>query len=154
MYHIVPAVLSDLYFKLIGSELRLMPMYRKCTKFMNASKYFMRREWIYGNDRMLSVYDRMTLADRQFFPCDVRNFSFRDYCPTYIRGMCKYIGQDDVETNQEVALARLRKMRILHAILLTFYYTFLATVVYIVLNFFGYIDVLRRVSPFEVRVKY
>lgn len=122
-----------------------MPMYRKCTKFMAASRYFMRREWNYNNDRMLSVYDRMSLADREFFPCDVRRFSFRNYCPAYLLGMRKYIGGEDMNVSQEQAKARFWRLKWLHRLVLGVYYAFLATVIYNVLKFFGYIDTVQYV---------
>lgn len=114
----------------------------------------MRHQWSYNNDRMLSVYDRMQLADRKYFPCDVRLFNFRDYSPTYIRGMRKYIGHEDVETNQHLARAKYRKLRILHKLVLVIYYTFLAMMFYFLLKFFGFIGVMERTIPFKLRVDY
>lgn len=125
-------------------------MYRKCTKFMVAIAYFMRHQWNYNNKQMLSVYDRMTSADREYFPCDVRLFNFRDYCPTYIRGMRKFIVKEDVDTDQHLAKLKFRRLQILHKLLLVAYYSFLVAVFYFLLKFFGFIEVL----PFKVQVIY
>lgn len=129
-------------------------MYRKCHKFMTASKYFMQREWTFDNRRMLAIYDRMTPADKAFFPSDVRNFQFNEYCTTYVRGMRKYIGKEDVDSSQHSAQAKLLKLKILHGIVLVFYYTFILLALYFTMKCFGWIDFIKRIIPFKIQVIY
>lgn len=56
LYHIIPSILFDTMFWVWGTKLRLMPMYRKVHKFMQANTYFMSRQWIFDNNVMKSVY--------------------------------------------------------------------------------------------------
>lgn len=121
---------------------------------MTASKYFMQREWTFDNSRMLAIYDRMTPADKAFFPSDVRNFQFNEYCTTYVRGMRKYIGKEDVDSCQHSAQAKLLKLKILHGIVLVFYYTFIVLALYFTMRYFGWIDFIKRIIPFQIQIIY
>lgn len=58
LYHIIPSILFDTAFWVWGTKVRLMPMYRKVQKFMQANTYFMSRQWIFDNNVMKSVYDK------------------------------------------------------------------------------------------------
>lgn len=132
MYHVVPALLFDIVFWVTRSEFRLMPMYRKAQKFMEAQSYFMRREWAFTNEAMKTVYARMSLDDRRFFAGDVRELNFRQYVKVYYLGIRAYVMKETL-VNQRRALMRLYALRALHWVILSLLYAGYALLAYAVL---------------------
>lgn len=144
LYHVVPALLFDIAFWVTRSKFRLMPMYRKAQKFMEAQSYFMRREWAFGNAAMKSVYTRMTMDDRRFFPGDVRDFNFREYVKVYYMGIRVYVLKEKL-VNQGRALRRLYVLRVVHCGVLAVLYAGYALLAYAVLLQFGWWDAVAAV---------
>lgn len=57
-YHAIPGLLYDLVLKVVNNPRRLLPLYRKTHLFMVKLRYFMTREWTFGNKNIRQVYER------------------------------------------------------------------------------------------------
>lgn len=58
LLEIIPAVAFDTFFKLTGSKMRLLPIYRAICYNYNAYRYFLGKEWTFMDDNMRGVYEK------------------------------------------------------------------------------------------------
>lgn len=122
-YHVIPGVVLDLYLKVTGKENRLLPVYRKVHRFMEALKYFMQHEWKITNTNMKRVWARMSKIDQDFFPSDVRRYKWSEFTYNYNHGLRMYIGREPICV-ADTAKKRYNNMVIAHYFLLLIYYGF------------------------------
>ncbi|XP_014231220.1 fatty acyl-CoA reductase wat-like [Trichogramma pretiosum] len=98
LFHWVPAYMYDGLALLTGQEPKMRAMYEKVHKMSDVVSYFSTREWNFANDNVHAMWKRLDEADRELFGFDMKNFDWRTYFSTYIKGIRVYLLKDGLET--------------------------------------------------------
>ncbi|XP_055837693.1 fatty acyl-CoA reductase wat-like [Episyrphus balteatus] len=120
-YHVIPGLITDLALKIGKKDLRVMPIYRKVQRFMVALSFFMKVDWRFDTTNMKRVIQKMTPEDREFFPSDVRRYSWSTFLYNYLSGLKVYIGLESLDDGEK-AKAKYKRLEMLHYLVLFFYY--------------------------------
>lgn len=120
-YHVIPGLITDFALKMTNNPLRVMPVYRKVQRFLVALSFFMKINWRFDTTNMKRVIAKMTPEDREFFPSDVRRYSWSSFLYNYLSGLKVYIGLESLDY-QEKALKKYKRLEMLHYLVLFVYY--------------------------------
>ncbi|XP_049839159.1 fatty acyl-CoA reductase wat-like [Schistocerca gregaria] len=108
--HMGPALLADAALFLTTGKPKMVGAYRKIHRLLDVTRYFSTREWSFDNRRCKELWSRLSAADRQLFPFDMRNFDWDTYFYRYVRGVRLYILKEDM-ANVNEALPRWHRLR-------------------------------------------
>jgi fatty acyl-CoA reductase len=59
-------------------------------------EFFINGEWIYINDRIYQVINRLSDEEKVEFDCDVNNIVWDEYLQHYVRGMLIWVLKQDL----------------------------------------------------------
>lgn len=85
----------------------------------------------------------MDPVDKKYFLADMKNLAWKDIFEVFSRGIRLYIGKEPIETIPK-GQAHYRKLQILHYIMLTIVYSFLAYITYEILKVYGWVDYAQQ----------
>lgn len=72
--------------------------YQKINKFADVIGYFSSREWLFTNQNVQALWNRMRQSDKDLFEFNMKTFSWDAYFYTYVRGARLYLLKDPLET--------------------------------------------------------
>ncbi|XP_037036572.1 fatty acyl-CoA reductase wat-like [Bradysia coprophila] len=136
MYHVVPAIMLDTFFRVTNNKNRLLPVYRKYQDFLNRTAYFSKHVWRYGHQNMKQIIENMSEEDQRFFPCDIFKFKTIDYIHSYYLGLRQYLAKESLD-NLPYAKRRYRIIMLTSFVTSTFYYSFLGCLLYMFMHVTG-----------------
>jgi Male sterility protein. len=88
-------------------SLRLIPIYKRLDKASDALQPFSSRDWYFDTRNTETAWNRLSPADQDRFPFDIRDLDWDDYLETYVRGTMVYHLQDSFDPDvRKKALAR------------------------------------------------
>ena len=133
LYHYVPAFFVDIFLKIKGSTMRLIPVYSKIYAQMNLIAYFSNRSWEFEAKNKHEIYQKMSEKDHLDFPCQPNDQELIDMYPKAIAGIVKYFF---LETDEDMIKARKKynNFKILHYCFLAVLYS---TTIYLCYRTFG-----------------
>lgn len=80
---------------------RLVQVYDKVHRTINALEYFTTNEWTFRNENQLLLSEQMNAIDRKKFCCDIRQVSWPEYMEIYILGVRQYLLKENPKTLPE-----------------------------------------------------
>ncbi|KAG7201517.1 hypothetical protein KM043_004269 [Ampulex compressa] len=95
--HLLPAVLVDTTLKLSGRKPILMKVYRAIYTSHYALSYFVHREWLFKNYRLLGLKERLSEADKKDFDYEYVTFDVHKYFKFCLIGAKKYLLHEDMD---------------------------------------------------------
>lgn len=99
--HLLPAILVDSLFVVLGKQPRLLKIYKQTEKFANIISYFCNKEWTFSNNNVQRLWVNLDPRDKQIFPFSMKDMNWLDYFRTYMQGMRKYLCKNDETTIPE-----------------------------------------------------
>ncbi|XP_031621106.1 fatty acyl-CoA reductase wat-like [Contarinia nasturtii] len=129
LYQAIPSMIMDLFIK---SKYKLTPIVRKMLMFSDVIKFFIHNEFVFDNDNLFNVIDRMTEYDRKYYICDPRIVDWKKYYVIYVIGARKHL-LDDSFDNYKQAYKRMHLLKYLHY---SVKYTFIAVILFIFYKLF------------------
>ncbi|XP_044763241.1 fatty acyl-CoA reductase wat-like [Coccinella septempunctata] len=113
-FHLIPALLIDLFFLIIRRKPMMLKIYKKIHKFSAVLAYFTTRNFKFQSNRVKNMLDNnMTATDKQIFFCDLRELDWEKFFQVYLKGLRIYLLQDDL-SSLDRALVMWGRFRILH----------------------------------------
>ncbi|KAI5722998.1 hypothetical protein M8J76_016822 [Diaphorina citri] len=135
--HYLVGYVFDFFFWASGQKMRLIPIYKRLDKASDALQPFSSRDWYFDTRNTETAWNRLSPADRDRFPFDIRDLDWDDYLETYVRGTMVYHLQDSFEPDvRKKALARYYRLYLIHLVV--------KGVLYAIVGFFLWI--LTRVT--------
>ncbi|CAN8026710.1 unnamed protein product [Ixodes persulcatus] len=89
--HYLPALALDLGLQLVGRKPRLVSMYHKVRKGIDAVQYFTTNGWLFRSNNVVALVDELSATDKQLFNFDVRTMQWYAYWEQYVLGIRKYL---------------------------------------------------------------
>uniref|UniRef100_V5IBE7 Putative fatty acyl coa reductase 2 n=2 Tax=Ixodes ricinus TaxID=34613 RepID=V5IBE7_IXORI len=89
--HYLPALALDLGLQLVGRKPRLVSMYHKVRKGIDAVQYFTTNGWLFRSNNVVALVDELSTTDKQLFNFDVRTMQWYAYWEQYVLGIRKYL---------------------------------------------------------------
>ncbi|EEC15483.1 acyl-CoA reductase, putative, partial [Ixodes scapularis] len=89
--HYLPALVLDLGLQLVGRKPRLVSMYHKVRKGIDAVQYFTTNGWLFRSNNVVALVDELSATDKQLFNFDVRTMQWYAYWEQYVLGIRKYL---------------------------------------------------------------
>lgn len=111
--HLLPAFIVDTVCICLGQKPRLMKMYQKIHKFTNVISHFCTNEWVFTNENVRLLFDRMDTKDQEIFSFSMKNFNWDKYFETYLKGIRVYLFKDKLD-NLEKSKVRWQRLYWLH----------------------------------------
>ncbi|XP_055327151.1 fatty acyl-CoA reductase wat-like isoform X2 [Sitodiplosis mosellana] len=130
IYQAIPSMIMDLFIS--SPKYKLTPIVRKMKTFAEVIKFFIHNEFVFANDNLFDVINRMTEYDRKYFICDPRVVDWKKYYIVYIIGGRKHLLRDSFD-NFEQACKRMTRLKYLHY---TLKYTCIALILFIFYQLF------------------
>lgn len=96
--HILPAMLIDSLALCVGQRPQLLKVYKKIHKFADVISFFATNEWMFTNNNVQRMWNRLSVRDQAFFNFNMKTMDWVDYLHHYIPGMRKYLLKDDMST--------------------------------------------------------
>uniref|UniRef100_A0A1B6D3B3 Fatty acyl-CoA reductase C-terminal domain-containing protein n=2 Tax=Clastoptera arizonana TaxID=38151 RepID=A0A1B6D3B3_9HEMI len=123
LLHYLPALLIDGVIKLMRKEgVNLFQIYKKIDKFSSVLSYFSTQSWKFSNQRVQSLWDRLSPEDKQVFQFNMKELDWDRFFYNYIRGIRVYLVKDDLSTLPQ-AMIRWKRFYWAHQFLkLIFFY--------------------------------
>ncbi|XP_076371890.1 putative fatty acyl-CoA reductase CG5065 isoform X2 [Tachypleus tridentatus] len=123
--HYIPAHLYDLFLRLQGEKPKLVGLYTKLHRAINALEFFSLHEWTFLNENTKKLSLELSGRDIETFSFDISDLEWSTYFENYAKGMRTFIFQEDWSTlpAAQVRLRRyntLRKMRNILVLLIAF----------------------------------
>ncbi|KAI5724854.1 hypothetical protein M8J77_007992 [Diaphorina citri] len=135
--HYLVGYVFDFFFWASGQKMRLIPIYKRLDKASDALQPFSSRDWYFDTRNTETAWNRLSPADRDRFPFDIRDLDWDDYLETYVRGTMVYHLQDSFDPDvRKKALARYYRLYLIHLVV--------KGVLYAIVGFFLWI--LTRVT--------
>lgn len=82
--------------------------YFQVRKFTQVITRFSTKEWIFTNDNVRKLFQRMDEKDKQIFNCDMASLDWLQYFRSYVLGIRTYLFKDDISTLQKAKKSRNR----------------------------------------------
>lgn len=118
MLHLFPAFLADSVARLIGKQPKLLDAYYKLHKLSDVLSYFSTRQWKVTNDNVHSLWDNLSIQDKELFDFNLNNVDWMTYYRDHCFGIRKFILKEDPKT---IPFSQRRRLvlRFLHYLLLS-----------------------------------
>ncbi|XP_024944509.1 fatty acyl-CoA reductase 1 isoform X2 [Cephus cinctus] len=96
--HTIPAYLLDALFIITGNKPFLVKIQSRISSGLELLQYYTTKEWIFRNDRLKDMQQRLRSSDREIFFMNTKDICWDDYILNYILGTRKYCLKDDPST--------------------------------------------------------
>jgi fatty acyl-CoA reductase len=73
-------------------------MYEKMHKFSYVISPFCTNEWVFTNNNVRSLWQRLNSQDKLMFRFSMDNFDWNQYLDDYVKGIRIYLLKDDIKT--------------------------------------------------------
>lgn len=113
LFHYLPARAFDAGLRLMGKTPKLVPLYHKIKKGLDAVQYFTTSGWLFRSNNVVALVDELSPTDRQLFNLDVRTVHWLSYWEQYVLGIRKYLFKEDVSKLPD-ARKHLRWLYVIH----------------------------------------
>ncbi|XP_073840124.1 waterproof [Musca autumnalis] len=113
LYHTLPALFMDMLMLVIGKKPRMMKMYRKIHKFCAVMEYFSSNEFIFENNNVRALWDKLDAKDKRLFAFDMRSVDWTELFRISLWGLRSYVVKDEPSTVAE-SVKRHERLKILH----------------------------------------
>ncbi|KAG7212758.1 hypothetical protein KM043_013019 [Ampulex compressa] len=118
--HFLPAAIIDTYLYLSGRKPMLWNIYKKMQKFSNVITYFSCQQWVFRNDAVVKLWNKMNPTDQDIFYFNLETLDWDNFFYFHVRGLRFYLAKDPFDTVEQ---GRVRSRRLKYA-----HYTFITTV--------------------------
>lgn len=109
LLHYLPALLIDFITKVTGKDNpNLYQIYKKIDKFSTVLTYFATRKWVFTNDNVQNLWNKLSPEDQAKYPFDMKKLDWDNFFYNYIRGLRIYLLKDDMSTLPQ-AMVRWRR---------------------------------------------
>ncbi|XP_057664834.1 fatty acyl-CoA reductase wat-like [Diorhabda carinulata] len=98
LLHTIPAHVVDFIAVCVGKKPMLVKGYAKINKFADVLSYFCQRQWVFTNNNIQSLWQRLNKRDKELFEFSMKLLDWDLYFYTYTRGGRLYILEDPLET--------------------------------------------------------
>ncbi|KAH8391498.1 hypothetical protein KR215_001969 [Drosophila sulfurigaster] len=117
-YHTLPGYAIDLVLRLQGQKPRLIKLYTKIHKTMNALAHFSTGFWTHETINTDHLWQSLSAADKEHFEFDMRKLDWDDYFRRAMVGMRVYLGKEDPsEEGIQRAAKHLKRLKRRHRVL-------------------------------------
>nr|XP_050855596.1 uncharacterized protein LOC127066212 [Vespula vulgaris] len=117
--HLIPAILVDTALICIGQKPRMRNIIGKITNFCDVIAFFSTGNWIFINNNVQNMWQRLNSKDQQLFKFSMANFDWKMYLQDYVKGIRLYIFKDELD-NLESSKLKWKRLYWMHQILKTF----------------------------------
>ncbi|XP_051168817.1 uncharacterized protein LOC127286434 [Leptopilina boulardi] len=123
--HLLPALAGDIVYRIMGKKPIFYKIYQKGVKFFKTTEFFSMTIWTFDNNRIESLWEKLSNDDKELFPFDMKKIDWSDVVLAYWKGVLKYILKDDLSPeNRRKAVRRYYILLVIHrtlqAVLATF----------------------------------
>ncbi|KAH8354948.1 hypothetical protein KR093_002711 [Drosophila rubida] len=94
-YHTIPGYAIDLVLKLRGQKPRLIKLYKKIHKSMDALSYFSTGFWTYDTTNIERLWQSLSAADKEQFEFNIRQLDWDNYFKNALVGLRVYLAHED-----------------------------------------------------------
>lgn len=84
--HTIPAHICDFTLKMAGQKPKLVMIHQRMMKMINTLKPFTTNQWDFDCSNVVSLYDKLTIVDKEIFNFDIRQVRWDDYLRSYYIG--------------------------------------------------------------------
>ncbi|KAH8298433.1 hypothetical protein KR044_002655 [Drosophila immigrans] len=95
LYHTLPGYAIDLVLQLRGQKPRMIKLYQKIHKNMDALSYFGTEIWTFETTNTDGLWHSLSTADKQLFEFDMSTLNWDNYFARTLVGMRVYLGHED-----------------------------------------------------------
>lgn len=74
-----------------------MKVYQKIHKFTDVISHFCTNEWVFTNENVQLLWDRLDTKDQEVFSFSMKNFDWKKYFETYLKGIRVYLFKDKLD---------------------------------------------------------
>lgn len=96
--HLLPAYLLDGLIVVCGNKPFLVKTQGRVHTGLKLLQYYTTKEWVFRNDGLMDLQNRLCSEDKKAFFMDVQKISWEDYLHNYVLGIRKYCLKDDPST--------------------------------------------------------
>ncbi|XP_043675011.1 uncharacterized protein LOC122632366 [Vespula pensylvanica] len=118
-FHVIPAILVDTALICIGQKPRMRNIIGKITNFCDVIAFFSTGNWIFINNNVQNMWQRLNSKDQQLFKFSMANFDWKMYLQDYVKGIRLYIFKDELD-NLESSKLKWKRLYWMHQVLKTF----------------------------------
>lgn len=110
LYHLLPALLLDLFLQVQKQKPMMMKIYTRFKKAAKTGEFFALNEWHFGSRNIKRLTKSLkTSQDWQIFPVDMRILKYDPYVKNYMIGIRKYV-LNDPDTSLPSAKKKLKTL--------------------------------------------
>jgi len=108
--HQLPAALLDLYMYVSGRRAIFVRVNQKLQKSIRSLDYFTSNQWVFSNENLLGLHEKLSSADKKEFNFDVRKLSWNSYIEGYCLGLKEFALKEDM-TGLDKARAKMKRLQ-------------------------------------------
>ncbi|EDS29031.1 fatty acyl-CoA reductase 1 [Culex quinquefasciatus] len=112
LFHYLPAYLIDFLLVVFRREPFLVKAQKKISQGLNMLQYYTTKQWVFKNDQMYAMYNRLSAKDQETFFLDIAHLDYSTYFLNYVLGIRQYVLKEPPETMPK-AKRLLRKLYIM-----------------------------------------
>ncbi|XP_034476537.1 fatty acyl-CoA reductase wat-like [Drosophila innubila] len=117
-YHLIPGYLIDFGLWAQGKKTRMIKMYSKIHKTMDALSPFSTKNWSFETANTDRLWQSLSPVDKKLFDFDMKSLSWDAYFIRALAGMRIYLGKEDPsEESLELGKKHMQRLHVLHRVL-------------------------------------
>lgn len=90
--------------------IRLYKIYKRGTKLLEATQFFMIRDWSFETENVKSMWNKLSKPDQECFNFDIASFDWYDVIHANCDGVKEHILKEDVSPESKKIARRKYKM--------------------------------------------
>lgn len=71
---------------------------KKIAQGLNMLQYYTTKQWVFKNDQMYAMYNRLSAKDQETFFLDIAHLDYSTYFLNYVLGIRQYVLKEPPET--------------------------------------------------------
>ncbi|XP_046383071.1 fatty acyl-CoA reductase wat-like [Ischnura elegans] len=115
LLHIWPALMVDFTCSLVGKPKRMLQIYDKVDEFADLSAFFTMHQWTFSDKNVQSMLSRVSVEDKNLFPCNMQKMNWKVYFSDYMYGLRKFLLKEDPKSIPN-AINRSKRLKIMHRV--------------------------------------
>ncbi|XP_065204287.1 fatty acyl-CoA reductase wat-like [Planococcus citri] len=112
LMHTIPAYFLDFLAYLVGEKPVLTKIYKKLNRALEVTAYFRARHWVFKNNNIQELWQKLSNEDKQLFFFNAADFSWEYFLQAMGLGLRVYLANDDIHT---LPAARIKWRRLYYA---------------------------------------
>lgn len=97
-FHYMPAYILDSLMFICGKKPFLIRTQNKISDGLKVLQYYTTKPWIFNNERLIGLRDKLNSYDREVFDFDMRKINWNEYLKIYILGTREYLLKEKPES--------------------------------------------------------